>query len=381
MTLQAGSTGSDVSELQQQLKDGGYYSGPIDGDYGQSTEDAVRAYQTAHGLTVDGVAGAETWGNIHGDPKYPNNSAGTLGESQPSSTGTALPGGDIDAKIKADYPTLSYLLAGDPDVAKILRDAYTSDPPWSATLIQSKIMGTNWWKTNSDTARNYYNLQFTDPATFQNKLRDERDIVQNTGGEIGYDETVLTPAYVDYFANKALREGLTPAQIKAVMATEITPLIGTTEKSPILNQIRQVQQSYQIAIDQPTQQYWLREIASGRQTIENFQNAIQSQAKAQFPNLTGQFESGLTFKQIIDPYRNIASKLLEKDPEQLDFMGDPKWRHVVDYVDPKTGVHRTMSNVELAQYVKSLPEWNTTQNAVDTYSQIGQTLLQSFGQA
>lgn len=376
MTLQVGSNGSDVSELQTKLKEGGYYTGEVDGNYGPDTEAAVRAYQSAHGLTVDGVAGAETWGNIHGDPQYPNNSAGTLG----TSTGTSLPGGDIDAKIKADYPTLSYLL-DTPEVADILRQAYTSDPPWSATLIQSKIMATNWWKTNADSARNYYNLQFTDPATFQNKLRDEREIVQNLGGAIGYDETVLTPAYVDYFANKALREGLTPAQIKAVMATEITPLIGTTEKSPILNQIRQVQQSYQIAIDQPTQQYWLREIASGRQTIDNFQNAIQAQAKAQFPNLTGQFESGLTFKQIIDPYRNIASKLLEVDPEKLDFMGDTKWRHVVDYVDPKTGVHRTMSNVELAQYVKSLPEWNNTKNAVDTYSQIGQTLLQAFGQA
>ena len=373
--MKVGDSGGDVSALQTELKNGGYYTGEIDGNYGSSTEAAVRAYQEAHGLTVDGVAGAETWGNMHGDPNYPNNSAKTT-DSSPSSS----PGGEIDAKIKSDYPTLSYLLDV-PEVADILREAYTSDPPWSATLIQSKIMGTSWWKTNADSARNYYNLQFTDPATFQNKLRDERDVVQNVGGEIGYDETVLTPAYVDYFANKALREGLTPAQIKAVMATEITPLIGTTEKSPILNQIRQVQQNYQIAIDQPTQQYWLREIASGRQTIDNFQNAIQAQAKAQFPNLTGQFESGLTFKQIIDPYRNIASKLLEVDPEQLDFMGDTKWRHVIDYVDPKTGVHRTMSNVELAQYVKSLPEWNNTKNAVDTYSQIGQTLLQAFGQA
>ncbi len=380
MTMKAGDSGGDVSALQTELKNGGYYNGEIDGDYGPDTEAAVRAYQAAHGLTVDGVAGAETWGNIHGDPAYPNNSTGALNPI----AGPSPLGGEIDAKIKADYPTLAWILdpaTGDKEVAQVLRDAYTSDPPWSATTIQGKIMGTEWFKKNAVSARDYYNLQFTDPATFQNKLRNQRDIVQNIGGAIGYDETVLTPAYVDYFANKALREGLTPAQIKAVMATEITPLIGTTEKSPILNQIRQVQQNYQIAIDQPTQQYWLREIASGRQTIENFQNAVQAQAKAQFPNLTGQFEQGLTFKQIIDPYRNIASKLLEVDPEQLDFMGDSKWRHVVDYVDPKTGVHRTMSNVELAQYVKDMPEWNSTKNAVDTYSQIGQTLLQAFGQA
>ena len=165
------------------------------------------------------------------------------------------------------------------------------------------------------------------------------------------------------------------------MADEITPMIGTTEKSPILNQMRQINQAYQIAIDGPSQRYWLQAIGSGRQTIENYQNSVIAQAKAQFPNLTGQFEQGQTFKQIIDPYRNIAAKLLEKDPEQLDFMGDPKWRHVVDYVDPKTGVHRTMSNVELEQYVKSQPEWNSTKNAVDTYSQIGQTLLQAFGAA
>lgn len=379
MTLQVGSTGDDVKDLQSELSKGGYYTGTIDGTYGPDTQAAVSAYQGAHGLTVDGIAGAETWGNIHGDAKYPNNSTGAMGKNASPDSGL---GGPIDDKIKSEYPSLSWVLdpsSGDPEVAQILRDAYTSDPPWSSTLIQGKIMGTAWWKQNSDTARLYYEQQYTDPSSFQNKIRDYSAQIQDIGGKIGYDESILTPSYISYFANKAYRDGLNPAQIQHILADEITPLAGTTDKSPILSQMKQVQQQYQIAIDGLTQQYWLQAIGSGRQTIDSFTNAVTSQAKAQFPNLTGQFDSGLTFKQIIDPYRNQAAKLLEVNPEQLDFMGDAKWRHVVDYVDPKTAVHRTMSSVELDNYIKSMPEWSNTKNAVDQYSQVGQQIAQDFG--
>lgn len=59
--LANGSTGSEVSAMQQALKSAGLYTGPIDGDFGSNTEAAVRAYQTGRGVTVDGIVGDETW--------------------------------------------------------------------------------------------------------------------------------------------------------------------------------------------------------------------------------------------------------------------------------------------------------------------------------
>jgi len=59
-TLRSGSKGSEVKELQQRLKELGYYTGSVDGVYGSGTIKAVRAFQERNRLTVDGVAGPST---------------------------------------------------------------------------------------------------------------------------------------------------------------------------------------------------------------------------------------------------------------------------------------------------------------------------------
>ena len=59
-TWDRGSSGSTVREIQTRLADWGYYSGSVDGIYGSRTEAAVRWFQEANGLAVDGRAGPET---------------------------------------------------------------------------------------------------------------------------------------------------------------------------------------------------------------------------------------------------------------------------------------------------------------------------------
>lgn len=58
--LQYTSSGSRVRVLQQALKDLGFTISKVDGVFGQSTFEAVMAFQKATGLTVDGKAGKNT---------------------------------------------------------------------------------------------------------------------------------------------------------------------------------------------------------------------------------------------------------------------------------------------------------------------------------
>ena len=55
-----GSTGQEVKQIQTVLKQKGYYFGNIDGIFGTATRTAVRNFQKANGLTVDGIVGKKT---------------------------------------------------------------------------------------------------------------------------------------------------------------------------------------------------------------------------------------------------------------------------------------------------------------------------------
>ncbi len=56
---QNGSTGEEVKKIQERLTELGYYTGAIDGSFGDATEKAYRAFQEAAGLVVDGIAGSD----------------------------------------------------------------------------------------------------------------------------------------------------------------------------------------------------------------------------------------------------------------------------------------------------------------------------------
>ena len=59
--LRIGMRGSEVVKLQERLKRLGFLNGDVDGDFGASTEAAVKAAQQRYGLQPDGVAGGATW--------------------------------------------------------------------------------------------------------------------------------------------------------------------------------------------------------------------------------------------------------------------------------------------------------------------------------
>ncbi len=67
-TLRRWASGEWVSYAQQLLTNAGYppQDHQIDGLFGPMTQEAVRDFQGAHGLTVDGVIGPQTWAALEG---------------------------------------------------------------------------------------------------------------------------------------------------------------------------------------------------------------------------------------------------------------------------------------------------------------------------
>ena len=105
-TLQEGDSGSEVRTLQQRLKDLGYYSGSVDGSFGEGTAAAVMAFQLRNNLTVDGKAGPATQRALYGSKGAISYSAlrqGDTGSAIRNLQYTLYELGYYDGSIDGDY--------------------------------------------------------------------------------------------------------------------------------------------------------------------------------------------------------------------------------------------------------------------------------------
>ena len=99
LLLRVGSAGDEVTRLQTRLKELGYYSGEVDGQYGQGTADAVKLFQGQHNLIADGIAGTDTRFILYGANAEP-----CVPTATPSPMPTLLKKGDNGDAVR-DFQT------------------------------------------------------------------------------------------------------------------------------------------------------------------------------------------------------------------------------------------------------------------------------------
>ena len=105
-TLKKGASGASVSEMQQLLKNAGFDPGAIDGKFGPNTEKALKAFQKAMGLVVDGICGPKSWAALKAGSTPSSSPVGSAAPASaspaavaPSSTKPVLKKGSSGASV------------------------------------------------------------------------------------------------------------------------------------------------------------------------------------------------------------------------------------------------------------------------------------------
>ena len=102
--LTVGAKGDEVTRLQQRLKDLGYLSGKVDGQYGGGTKRAVISFQRRNGLQTDGVAGETTLAKLYADDAV----------AAPENTEPVdVLAGEVPMLVNADHPVDEYFVPAD----------------------------------------------------------------------------------------------------------------------------------------------------------------------------------------------------------------------------------------------------------------------------
>lgn len=100
MVIHSGNRGSQVTQLQRELRAAGFNPGAVDGIFGQHTLAAVRAYQHRHHLAADGLVGPRTWHALMTDGFTPGQHASHPATHPAPVTQPAPAGGSHAAKVQ-----------------------------------------------------------------------------------------------------------------------------------------------------------------------------------------------------------------------------------------------------------------------------------------
>jgi putative chitinase len=93
--LKQGSTGPDVRNLQQQLKDLGFDPNGVDGNFGPGTRAAVIAFQRSKGLQANGMAGPATMAALQSASK-PSGTPSDAGSTGSATNGLTTPASNLN---------------------------------------------------------------------------------------------------------------------------------------------------------------------------------------------------------------------------------------------------------------------------------------------
>jgi hypothetical protein len=108
----------------------------------------------------------------------------------------------------------------------------------------------------------------------------------------------------------------------------------------------------------------------GQNTYDNIVGTINIQAKTQFPALAQYIDQGKTVKDILNPYMQLKSQILEVPIEQIK---------VSDLTNVASDPTKLMSIADYKSTLYSDPAWKKTKNYMDTTMSDAHSLLSMMG--
>ena len=122
---------------------------------------------------------------------------------------------ETQRKIEERFPGFAFLL-DEPDVRNILIQA--ANEGRSPTVVQARLSDTEWWKTRSNSEREWDLLTNVNPGEADSQIEARFSELKSEQSRIGL---FITDADLRRLAETSLRDGWTPDQVRKAMVSRI----------------------------------------------------------------------------------------------------------------------------------------------------------------
>jgi hypothetical protein len=273
------------------------------------------------------------------------------------------------------------------DLIKVFTDAangvYGVGAEFNQEAIARAIEGTNYWRNTQAAIRNWDALPQVDR---DRRVSDRKLQLASTFGELQLDDATLTD-----LSTTAERTGLKDLGLRQLVfgaafkdtgrPGRLSPRKLALESSEA-DELRGIAKAY--GFRSPDLDAQIESVLTGKTyaptgtvlTTESFRQKAEQTARGLFPHLKDQFDSGLTLNDIFGNYREIAARVLELDPSEVDYMRDEKWFDA--FGSQKDGLP-TLSSWVTKLKTEDKYNWRFTNQANQQVSSVASTLERAFG--
>lgn len=253
---------------------------------------------------------------------------------------------------------------------------------WDPNMFVAKLRATKWFKKHSADVRNAIMQQAADPATYKANLAKMRANVENVWGQT-YGLPAPGKNLIGRWAEMAFRMGWSEEQLVEKMGRSVNyaKLLRTNTArgtaGEVLAQLDELAAQYGLNPGDNWRRGNLKAIVEGDATIQGIQDYVRERAKMRYGAFAEQIDAGRTMMEIADPYFEVVSNLLERNPADID-IHEGLIQKALTMKDEK-GRPAAMNINDFSNLVRKDSRWQYTANAKKDVANVTSNLLQSFG--
>lgn len=173
--------------------------------------------------------------------------------------------------------------------------------------------------------------------------------------------------------------GLNTSQVLDMAVGKKSATFGGGEIGNDLTGLDALAQANGVSISATDRNAWSRDIAAGNKTVQDYEQMIRDNAAQTYQVFGDKIKAGQNLSDLVQPYTQMASQLLETGNQSLD-MSDPLFKDGKAFTTVGADGKPALKPLwEFRKEVMSDPRWQYTQNARQTYTDFGKSVLQRFG--
>ena len=240
----------------------------------------------------------------------------------------------------------------------------------------------SWWRTTAPTKRAWDMLLASDRAAAEVQLEAQMDLLRTEAGTL---RMTISEERLRQLATDAIVQGWDNNEIRRNLLAESHWDPGAAETGQIganMTSIRSLIDQYMLTYEDDIVEDWARKIYLGEESLDVLEEDFKEDAKMNFPTLADKIDRGYNTRQLFSPYAQKIAGMLEMPSTAIDFVNDPKYTPIIDYV-AGDGERRAMTLSETGEYIRTSeltrPLWEQTDTAKTAAQSFADFIARKFG--